>query len=416
MSGKVSEAFSLPLLFEPGSSWVYGAGLDWAGVLVQRINGTSLEDYMQNNLFAPLGLKSSTLRPSTRPDVSANLTQMWYRTEEGHLTPISSPYPLDARDDSGGMGLVTSTSDFVKILQDLLKEQPVLLAPDSISQMFTAQFELGTPQYEGLMKQESLHKQLTGDNTGHPEVSFGLGGLVVQSEVPNLPAGTLTWNGMPNIGWFVHRDEGLGAIYISQVLPAGDTKNVELLVTPTLRLQPTLSPPPDFVPGASHWASLWAEEWMDLCIFNIPNPLSDQRIISKSSQDVLTRRSKYEHATPCYMRRLTGDYSVFQCGSCTDIVLAINYFGSTLGFHVTSKDPEILRVRFHPLNVLTGRRLAFGLNSIQPARDGYGDADTDGKTVALLSWASGKSGTYMSHSDFSVSEVDGDMLSKGLSW
>ncbi|KAJ3515061.1 hypothetical protein NM208_g15009 [Fusarium decemcellulare] len=229
MSGKISEAFALPLLFEPGSSWVYGAGLDWAGVLVQRINGTTLEDYMQDNLFAPLGLKSSTLRPSTRPDVSASLTQMWHRAEDGLLTPIPSPYPLDARDDSGGMGLVTSTTDFVKILQDLLKEHPVLLTPDSISQMFTIQFELGTPQYEGLMKQESLHKQLTGDNTGHPEVSFGLGGLVVQSEVPNLPAGTLTWNGMPNIGWFVHRDEGLGALYVSQVLPAGDTKSVELL-------------------------------------------------------------------------------------------------------------------------------------------------------------------------------------------
>lgn len=76
---------------------------------------------------------------------------------------------------------------------------------------------------------QSLHKQLTGDDTGHPEVAFGLGGLVVQGNVPNLPSKTLTWNGMPNIGWFVNRDRDLGAVYVSQVLPAGDAKSVGLL-------------------------------------------------------------------------------------------------------------------------------------------------------------------------------------------
>lgn len=74
-----------------------------------------------------------------------------------------------------------------------------------------------------------MHKHLTGDRTGQPEVAFGLGGLIVKNDVPNLRAGSLTWNGMPNIGWFVNRDRGLGAIYISQVLPAADSKSVELL-------------------------------------------------------------------------------------------------------------------------------------------------------------------------------------------
>jgi len=70
---------------------------------------------------------------------------------------------------------------------------------------------------------------LTGDDTGQPEVAFGLGGLVIQKRVPNLPAGSLTWNGMPNIGWFVNRERNLGAIYVSQVLPPGDEKSVRLL-------------------------------------------------------------------------------------------------------------------------------------------------------------------------------------------
>ncbi|KAJ4307445.1 hypothetical protein N0V84_012732 [Fusarium piperis] len=230
MSGKIAEAFTLPLLFEPGSSWVYGSGLDWAGVLVERLNGnTKLAAYMEDNLFKSLGLRSSTIHPSARPDILTHLAQMWHRADTGKLSPIPSPYPLNAQDDSGGMGLITSTSDFIAILQDLLKEKPVLLKPDSVAAMFTTQFETGTSQYEGLVRQESLHRQLTGDDTGHPEVAFGLGGLVVQGNVPNLPPKTLTWNGMPNIGWFVNRDRGLGAVYVSQVLPAGDAKSVGLL-------------------------------------------------------------------------------------------------------------------------------------------------------------------------------------------
>lgn len=154
MSGKLPEAYSMPLLFEPGSSWVYGAGLDWAGMLVERLNNTKLAAYMQRKLFKPLGLERSTFRPATRPDITADLAQMWLRSDAGELSPIPSPYPLYARNDSGGMGLIASTSDFIAILQDLLKDKPVLLKKDSVMDMFTPQFESGTPQHKGLLEQQ----------------------------------------------------------------------------------------------------------------------------------------------------------------------------------------------------------------------------------------------------------------------
>ncbi|KAJ9144472.1 Beta-lactamase family protein [Pleurostoma richardsiae] len=230
MSGRLNEAYSLPLLFEPGTSWVYGCGIDWAGVLVERLSGNMrLADYMAENLFKPLGMKSSTFHLSERLDVQQRLSQMWARTESGILKPIPGPYPADARDDSGGMGLVTSTVDFMEVLRDLLRDSPLLLEEKTVSEMLTAQFDVGSPQYEGLVSQEALHKQLTGDASGAPAVAFGLGGLVVMEDVPNLPSGTLTWNGMPNIGWFVNRDRDLAAIYMSQVLPASDPQSVKLL-------------------------------------------------------------------------------------------------------------------------------------------------------------------------------------------
>lgn len=155
MSGKSPEAYQLPLLFEPGSSWIYGAGLDWAGMLVERLNRTKLAAYMQQKLFKLLGLERSTFRPAIRPDIMEGLAQMWHRSDTGKLTPVTSSYPLHARNDSGSMGVITSTSDFIAILQDLLKEKPVLLKKESVAEMFQPQFEPGTPQHKGLMKQEA---------------------------------------------------------------------------------------------------------------------------------------------------------------------------------------------------------------------------------------------------------------------
>lgn len=33
----------LPLMYEPGSSWAYSAGIDWAGRLVKRLSHMTLE-------------------------------------------------------------------------------------------------------------------------------------------------------------------------------------------------------------------------------------------------------------------------------------------------------------------------------------------------------------------------------------
>lgn len=42
---------AVPLAFEPGAKWCYSTGLDWAGFLVERVTGSSLEDYFQENIF-----------------------------------------------------------------------------------------------------------------------------------------------------------------------------------------------------------------------------------------------------------------------------------------------------------------------------------------------------------------------------
>ena len=40
-------ALERPLLFQPGDRWNYGIGMDWAGLLVERVAGCSLNQYLR---------------------------------------------------------------------------------------------------------------------------------------------------------------------------------------------------------------------------------------------------------------------------------------------------------------------------------------------------------------------------------
>ncbi len=55
-----------PLLFEPGTRWHYGTSLDWAGKLVEKISALTLEQYFQNNILQPLGMKSTSFLVAPR--------------------------------------------------------------------------------------------------------------------------------------------------------------------------------------------------------------------------------------------------------------------------------------------------------------------------------------------------------------
>src|SRR4051795_5610592 len=47
---------ALPLLYEPGTVWDYGFGLDVLGLTIEKISGQSLGRYLQANLWTPLGM------------------------------------------------------------------------------------------------------------------------------------------------------------------------------------------------------------------------------------------------------------------------------------------------------------------------------------------------------------------------
>lgn len=70
----VPDANDFPLIYVPGENWAYSVGADWAGLMVERVNGGfTLEDYMKKNIWAPLGIENITFFPFQNPAIKDRL-------------------------------------------------------------------------------------------------------------------------------------------------------------------------------------------------------------------------------------------------------------------------------------------------------------------------------------------------------
>lgn len=117
---KVSNA---PLIYHPGEKWHYSIATDLVGILVERISGMPLEEYLKQNLFDPLGMNDTgfSLPTSKKSRFSTN-----YRNVDDQLEVEDnfkdSHYYIEKHYQSGGGGLVSTASDYLKFAQMLLNE------------------------------------------------------------------------------------------------------------------------------------------------------------------------------------------------------------------------------------------------------------------------------------------------------
>jgi CubicO group peptidase (beta-lactamase class C family) len=197
----VVPAFSTPLLFDPGTRWAYGSGVDWAGLLICRLTQRmSLENYFIDNIFVPLGMSSTTFHLWYIPEICLKFLQPAYRLPDGGLIPGILPYPHPPADEYGGNGLLSSVPDYMCILGDIIKESPVLLKKETAEMMFSPQFQEGSGSLRHLKNSQTLFENSAGGHIGNLAINFGLGGLLFTKQVPltGAPPGTLAWGGLPN--------------------------------------------------------------------------------------------------------------------------------------------------------------------------------------------------------------------------
>ena len=55
----IDHAADVPLAFHPGDDWQYGASTDYVALLVEKISGMNVQDFLEKRLFQPLGMEDT---------------------------------------------------------------------------------------------------------------------------------------------------------------------------------------------------------------------------------------------------------------------------------------------------------------------------------------------------------------------
>ena len=103
----------VPVMFEPGSHWLYGFGHELVAGLIEVCSGKQVSEDLQENIFDPLGMKSTAYRLSG--DMANHLVVPYHRNEDGTLTRaeamMEENIQPDAVYEAGGAGIISTVSD-----------------------------------------------------------------------------------------------------------------------------------------------------------------------------------------------------------------------------------------------------------------------------------------------------------------
>ncbi|MGM9484550.1 serine hydrolase domain-containing protein [Roseateles sp. NT4] len=81
--GKVLKAYIPPYVYDPGTTPGYSNyATSLAGYIVQRVSGKSFDDYMDQQVFAPLGMKQSTFRQPLPEALKSQMSQGYMTWDE----------------------------------------------------------------------------------------------------------------------------------------------------------------------------------------------------------------------------------------------------------------------------------------------------------------------------------------------
>lgn len=109
---------AIPLMFEPGTAWEYSRATDLAAALVEAVSGQTLGAYLQDHIFAPLGMVDTGF--VVPPEKHHRIAEPFAKDPEGGLSIRLVDVRTAAALESGGGGLASTSGDYARFLQCLL--------------------------------------------------------------------------------------------------------------------------------------------------------------------------------------------------------------------------------------------------------------------------------------------------------
>jgi methyl acetate hydrolase len=217
-------ALALPLVSDPGEKWEYGIAIDWAGKAVEAASGQTLAQYMQDNIFDPLGMTDTGFRIGASQ--RGRLAKIHARTC-GSLMPTDIEIPQEPEFYMGGGGLYATVGDYLKFarmimhggtlngVQVLRPETVALMSRNAMGELVCNPMKTASPSF-------------TNDVDFLAGMKWGLSFLINPEPLPSgRSAGSLAWAGLANSYYWIDQKRQVAGVYATQLLPFFDQKAVQ---------------------------------------------------------------------------------------------------------------------------------------------------------------------------------------------
>jgi CubicO group peptidase (beta-lactamase class C family) len=217
----IDKLSALPLEFSPGTRWGYSVATDVVGHLIEVMSGQRLDEYLRENVLAPLGMIDTDF--SVAPDKISRLSANYARTNERTMLfddPERSTYARPPTCLAGGSGLVSTAADYFRFAEMLRRGGELdgvrVLGPRTVAYMTKNHLPGG-----GDLASVAMGSSFS--ETRYEGVGFGLGFYVmldpVRAQVPSS-VGEYGWAGMASTAFWIDPKEELTVIFMTQLVPS----------------------------------------------------------------------------------------------------------------------------------------------------------------------------------------------------
>jgi CubicO group peptidase (beta-lactamase class C family) len=210
-----------PLKFHPGTRWNYGLSTDIVGRLVEIISGLRFDEYLQREVFEPLGMVDTGffVPESSHPRFAACYQYRPANSPSLMEGPFAMGYLRPRSYLSGAGGLVSTTHDYVAFCQMLANDGQL----DGRRVLGRKTLELMTVNH--LPGGATLQDMAVGGfgEAGFEGVGFGLGFAVGQGPAATTFAGSkgdFYWGGAASTAFWVDPVEDLFVVFMTQLFPS----------------------------------------------------------------------------------------------------------------------------------------------------------------------------------------------------
>lgn len=202
IASRVQTLTELPLSAQPGTKWIYSASPDVLALLIENLSGQTVDVFLQERLFAPLGMTETAY--NLDPEMTARMPAL-HKVVDGKLVRDPGGMPASGHTVFGGThGLLSTAADYGKFCQMLL--------------------DGGAANGHRFLKAETI-ELMTQSHTGavpyEPGKAFGLGfGVVTDTPADGSDqAGRFYWSGAYSTFFFVDPANDLFAVLMTQTAP-----------------------------------------------------------------------------------------------------------------------------------------------------------------------------------------------------